>query len=71
MLHYSIIPIENILYNNNTDSIVTTKYIDYKGCKIEAIYSDGVTKINRVISTSPSDYLNMNLLPGTVIDNNY
>jgi hypothetical protein len=46
-----------------------TKEIDYMGVKVEVTKgTDNEMVINRVISSSPKDYLNPGLQPGTIVN---
>ena len=70
MIYYSIIPLEVVLKGENPfDNNNTSRIISYQGCQVEvASTTGGQMQIQRVISTSPKDYLNPKLQPGATID---
>jgi len=65
---YSIIPPEIIFNNNSNEMITDVKEIDYMGIKVQVrANSENEYVITRLLSTSPRDYLNPKLQPGTII----
>lgn len=71
MILYTIIPIEIIFQEIQDTRRNTTVIMDYMGVKVEAMMtSNNQYVINRILTTSPKDYLNPKLQPGTVIKGN-
>lgn len=73
MIFYSIIPLEFVMQEDSTSAnTYITKIINYNNCQVEVMqFSNGITKIRRIISTSLKDYLDPKLEPGTIINNNF
>jgi hypothetical protein len=65
---YSIIPAEIIFNNNANEKIGNFKDVDYMGTKVQVMEkSQDEYVITRILSTSPGDFLNPNIQPGTII----
>lgn len=68
MILYSIIPSEIVFGGQNGDTVTKRFEVDYNGQRVEVIVdSEGRYKINRIIGTSLSAYLDPKLQPGTGI----
>ncbi len=68
MILYTIMPLEFIFGDPGYKAGETTE-IDYMGVKVEVSKGiDNAMVINRVISSSPKDYLNPKLQPGKTIN---
>lgn len=68
MIIHSIVPLEMIFQDSGADSRQVPIVIQYMGELVEAIpVGTGGFTISRVLSTSPSAYLNPKLQPGREI----
>lgn len=69
MILYSIIP-DSIVYGDSSFNTATQMVeLVHMGCRVEACpVSDHRYRIHRVISTNPTDFLNPQLQPGSIID---
>ncbi len=65
MIHYSIIPLEDIMYE---DHLFNPEYktIKFSSCWLVVTRCGDSQKIVRVISSNPNDYLSPELQPGNV-----
>lgn len=66
MILWTVMPIEAIFQNNDT----TTSYeqIEYAGVKMEVEkVSNNQSRIVRLLSTDPQDYLRDEIRPGTIL----
>lgn len=67
MIFHSIIPFDVVFQDDNNDYY--SRIIQYDGYQIEVMSTvNGPTHIKRLFSTSPKDYLNPKLQPGSIIE---
>jgi hypothetical protein len=69
MILYSIVPVEIVFQNMNTNEGFE-KEISYRGEKVMVTSTENNHyKITRVISTSPQAFLDPKLQPGVILEN--
>lgn len=72
MIIYSIMP-DSVIWADNEKSVPQeAKEIEYNGVKLEVFpLQDNQYKINRILSSAPSMYLNPGLQPGNIIKGSF
>ncbi|MEG1500383.1 MAG: YlzJ-like family protein [Clostridiales bacterium] len=64
---WSIMPEELIF--QKPDQALSAKTVSYRGKQLVIVpQEDGKARIKSIISSDPQDFLNTNLLPGTIIE---
>ena len=67
MIIYSIVPYD-VIFSQEQENYEGRKYVNYKGELLEVSTAGGNSyKIDRIISTNPKAYLDIEIQPGTHI----